>query len=350
MKNISRRDFLKYSATGLAGVTMAMYFPFLTQLRALASSGAWKFGVMADTQWSKTLTGGTPGACAQTIIDAVNAQFIGHGVKFVITTGDMVDADYTGTSDRSLPVRAAKCQALYDAGIGFFPIRGNHDGGKTCAGEVQSLFPQTQGGGTNPLAGATNFSSPFISLQGLSYSFDVDNVRFVMIDQSVDTDGKVYNNYTGAARATSTYVTGIVGDNKANAGDQISWITDRLSGRAAGTHALTFSHKPLIGQNHKDGLFGDTLANSRTYCNPYIASAASNAVRYHICGHDHMHNRSIVSRGPLSILRHPATTEGRQRSLRSSTPSATTSSPWTVRACGSISTPSQKTWITAQPT
>jgi hypothetical protein len=198
MKNISRRDFLKYSATGLAGLTMAMYFPFLTQRRALASTGAWKFGVMADTQWSQG-TGGQPGACGVTVIDAVNQEFIKHKVKFVIQTGDMVDTDVISTV-RTLPTRAEHCQALYDAGIGFFPIRGNHDGGQTCGKEIAGvgqdpLFPQTQGLGTNPLAGATNFSSPPIDgLMGLSYSFDVDNVRFVLIDQFVGTDGKFYNN------------------------------------------------------------------------------------------------------------------------------------------------------------
>ena len=60
---------------------------------------------------------------------AVNAQFIQHGVKFVVEVGDLVDK--TGSTAESVAnsedIRAAFAQELYNAGIGFFPLRGNHD-------------------------------------------------------------------------------------------------------------------------------------------------------------------------------------------------------------------------------
>ncbi len=50
--NITRRDFLKFSGAGLVGLAIAgSSLPLFAPKRALASPNAWKFGVMADTQW-----------------------------------------------------------------------------------------------------------------------------------------------------------------------------------------------------------------------------------------------------------------------------------------------------------
>lgn len=275
MRELTRRDFLKYSGTGLAGLTMALHFPFLTPRRALASGTAWKFGVMADTQWKQDYAnnGENPASCAVSIINALNAQFIQHGCKYVIQVGDLVDKEVV-SGVRSLPTRAAAAQALYDQGIGFFPLRGNHEGSITAATEIQTLFPQTQGAGSNPLVGANNFSSPFDTLRGLSYSFDVENVRCVLIDQFTRTDG--------------------TGSTNSNAVDQVSWVDTQLSTRPANSHAFVFSHKNLIGQNHKDVLFGGNLTENASARNDFITSLAGNGVRFQLGGHDHMHHRSIV--------------------------------------------------------
>src|SRR4030042_1487490 len=100
----------------------------------------WSFGVMADTQWTpygfrdddgdgvKTYglldpEGENKGSVAVGIIDQLNQRFIAHGVKFVIAVGDLTD----NGSDAGIAARAAAAQALYNAGIGFFPMRGNHE-------------------------------------------------------------------------------------------------------------------------------------------------------------------------------------------------------------------------------
>jgi len=274
MKNMNRRDFLKYSGAGLAGLTMAVHFPFVTPRRALAATGAWKFGVMADTQWS---SGTEPATCAVSIINALNAQFINHGVTHVIQVGDLVDSE--GSGSINLQTRANAASALYSSGIGFFPLRGNHEPTQTSANKFTSLWPQTQGNGSN-VFGAANFNSPAIAgLTGLSYSFDVDNVRSVLIDQFTRADGSNYNNDTS---------------NNSNTLDQVSWVDSRLSSRPADSHAFVFSHKNLIGQNHKDVLFGASLTANATARNTFITSLQTNGVRYQLGGHDHMHHRSLV--------------------------------------------------------
>ena len=52
MSNINRRDFIKYTGTGLAGLTMALHFPFFTTRKAFATVGANSFtiAVISDTQ------------------------------------------------------------------------------------------------------------------------------------------------------------------------------------------------------------------------------------------------------------------------------------------------------------
>jgi hypothetical protein len=281
---MKRRDFLKYSGAGLAGLAMGgLNFPFFTPRRAYASGTVWKFGVMADTQWRTGLNaGGEPASCAVSIINALNRQFIQHGVRFVIQVGDLVDketADGTSTGARSLPTRADAAQALYNAGIGFFPVRGNHEGSMIAAAEIPVLFPQTLGNGPH-VYGATNFNSPFATLNGLSYSFDYENVRCVLIDQFVRPDG--------------SNVPSIEGSYNANAIDQVSWIDSMLRSRPSGSHAFVFSHKNLIGQNHKDVLFGKSLASNPGPRDEFISSLSANGVRLHMSGHDHVHHRSIV--------------------------------------------------------
>jgi hypothetical protein len=279
---LSRRDFLKYSGTGLAGMTLAMHFPFLTPRRAFASGTAWKFGVMSDTQWKSSYpnNGENPMSCAVSIINALNQQFIHHDVRFAIQVGDLCDVESVG-GVRSLPTRQAAAEALYNAGIGFFPLRGNHESSATAATEMPTLFPQMKGQGSY-LFGARNIASPSAlpQLAGLSYSFDYENVRCVMIDQFTRPDG--YN------------VPSSEGSYNANTTDQLEWIDSALSSRDTGSHAFVFSHKNLIGQNHKDNLFGKTLDSNLAARDTFITSLENNGVRYQLGGHDHMHNRSII--------------------------------------------------------
>ncbi|WP_020587545.1 metallophosphoesterase family protein [Desulfobacter curvatus] len=286
-KTMDRRQFLKYSGAGLAGLGLStLNVPFfrIGKASAAISSNAWCFGVMSDTQWKpdNEATGGE-NTCATGIIDVLNQQFIEHNCKFVIQVGDLVDKDrYTDSSDGShnLATHAAHREVLYDAGIGFYPLRGNHESSQEAANEFVSLWPQTQGGGDN-VNGATNFvQSDIEALKGLSYSFDYENVRCVMIDQFVRKDG---SNYDG----TSSYNNNMV--------DQVAWVDAMVSSRPDDYHAFVLAHKNLIGGNHKDNLFGENLTANADSRNEFIKSLNTNNAGCYISGHDHMHHRSLVS-------------------------------------------------------
>ena len=265
---------------------MSKQFPLSTLALALGMTvampsalAAFSFGVMSDTQWKANLDGENPETVAVGIINQINEKFIEHDVDFVIQVGDLVDKETDSTNllplNRTMDTRAAAAQALYDAGICFFPLRGNHEGSVLAAAEMPTLFPQTSGGGMT--CGASNFSSPFATLNGLSYTFDYDNARFVLLDQFTRTDG---TNYLGSSNN--------------NIIDQLPWIDTVLTSKGENRHGFTFSHKNLMGANHVDMLFGSNPASNPDAQNAYFASLFDNGVRYHFGGHDHNHTRSIV--------------------------------------------------------
>jgi hypothetical protein len=281
---MDRRRFMKMGAAGLASLALDRLGPpsFGGSALAAGASGApWKFGVMADTQWRRNLDGKNPGTVAVGIIDALNAEFVRHGVRLVIQVGDLVDVEYDApngdASRRTMPFRAAAAERLYEAGIGFFPLRGNHEASATAANELVSLYPQSRGVGDR-VFGADDFSSPFAALEGLSYSFDLGNVRFVLLDQFTRRDG---TNHLGSADH--------------NLLDQQPWIEARLATKPSDAHAFVFGHKNLIGQNHTDCLFGATPASNLPAREAFIRALDGNGVRYYVGGHDHLHHRSIVT-------------------------------------------------------
>jgi hypothetical protein len=249
---------------------------------------------MSDTQWSNAAdAANNPGTVAVGIINQLNQQFINNKVKFVVQVGDLVDKEtnYSGLPQSprlGISTRAAAAKALYDQGIGFFPLRGNHEGSATGAVEVQSNFPQTKGGANS--VGATAFSSPSGNLAGLSYSFGYNNARFTLLDQFTPTDG--------LASDGSAYNL----DNNAIASQQ-AWISSSLLSRPINTHAFVFSHKQLFGGNHNDTLFGSPNTSSAGFTNPqyfsqvnaFIGALNAANVAYLFTGHDHMHNLSIVT-------------------------------------------------------
>lgn len=264
-------------------------------LGTFASAQPWTFGVMADTQWTVPDDGKNPYTVAVDVINQVNKAFIDKGVKFVIAVGDVTDDG----SNNGLDTRAIFAQALYDAKIGFYPLRGNHEPSQAAATRFQSNFPQTQNGVNNktpdaawsltnpdsahqpfpakPKKGHTfsvgsGFTSPSANLKGLSYAFTYENAMFMLLDQFTPTDG-----------ITNTI------DN------QQKWISKTLANNNAGNHTFVFGHKGLITEDHTDTLIGaNTPSDDPVEQDAFISSLAKNGVRYYIGGHDHMHDRTVV--------------------------------------------------------
>jgi hypothetical protein len=310
MENVSvnRRQFIRSATLGAGAVVLAnSIFASDAHLKpAIPSShvspGAWSFGVMADTQWISADDGADPNSVAVEIIRQINQQFIEKKVRFVMQAGDLCDKGTTA----GLCTRALYAQDLYNAGIGFYPLRGNHESKRANAHDFVRIWPQTQSGihNTSPsdvfMVGGldakapASTGSPFKAgkilgspdpdgtgnLNGLSYAFDYNNARFVLLDQFEPLDGGV---------ASSPYAM------DTTIGKQQSWIGSQLSSRPAGTHAFVLGHKGLIDIHHVDTLFGKDPSQNADHQDALIRSLADNNVRYYMHGHDHMHHRSIVT-------------------------------------------------------
>ena len=234
-------------------------------LAAVAVSAApWSFGVISDTQWLPA----TPEnhSVAVNIMDAVNRQFVAAKVDLVLQVGDLTDDG----SDVALDTRAAHNRALRAAGIPFYPLRGNHEPSVQAARHFGQAFPSLPG---TPAGGGS--SPPLPGAAGLTYSFVHGGVKFLLLDQFTLADG---------SPAGKTYTMA----------DYQPWIDRELSAKDH-RHALVLAHKDLLGKHHKDNLFGASNDDNPDVQNAFFASLGRNGVRYYLCGHDHMHYRSLVA-------------------------------------------------------
>jgi hypothetical protein len=271
----------------LSGLAIMAIIPGLIGCSAAEAgtpeSRPWSFGVMSDTQWTSATdpSGENPNGVSVSIIDQLNREFIDKRVKFVIQVGDLTE----NGNNADETVRADAAEPLYKAGIGFFPMRGNHETYASPANSFaipvfQSLYPQTRG--LSNTFGAGNFSSPTsvsADLNGMTYSFDFNNARFVILDDWATTS----QNVTAAGYNYGYSIS-----------QQQPWIDSRLQNRTP-QHAFVFSHQNLIGENHQDTLFnGYTNANPAMQ-NAFLSSLESNKVEYYVSGHDHVHQRSLIA-------------------------------------------------------
>ena len=289
---------------------------------------SWSFGVISDTQWTVTDDGLNPNTTAANIIKQIDQQFITSGVKLVVAVGDTVDVG----SAVNIGTRALYAQDLYNAGIAFYPLRGNHEAAETppdltSGAELLHAFPQIGTGvnndtpadittdlipepdrTNNPPAAKTgepftlgkDFSMPAsvnAANNSVSYAFRYRNSTFMLLDQ-FDVNGDYLNSTIS---------------------QQQPWIDQTLSSRPENTHAFVFTHKNLLGGNHKDNLFGGQVAandpgdgngidlstlsadqlnalNAKvTAEDNFVASMQTNKVDFFISGHDHHHYYSIVT-------------------------------------------------------
>lgn len=299
-------------------------------LAGLTRAEVLKFGLIADTQWPATLSQTVtvkdangvvlkaasgkdstvkvnvnadslsgyrnPKTVAVDILRQVDKEFIAKGAKFVIAVGDITDDGAVTGMD----VRATWAQELYNAGIGFFPLRGNHEDEQVGANtrEFLRVFPQTRDGIQNkmpldafnwtdsatlhpalpgtapaPFSVGSGFTSPNAAMSGLSYAFNAGNATFVLLDQFRPADTTVHNAIDS----------------------QLVWIDTTLAKRPAGNHAFVLGHKGLITENHADNLFGNDPSQDSSGTNRFIRSLAKNGVHYYLGGHDHIFNRSLVA-------------------------------------------------------
>lgn len=225
-----------------------------------AMAEKWSFGVMADTQWSGTdPTGNNINTVAVNQIKACNFQFINAGVDFVVQVGDLCDSN--NSANGGLQTRLDANAELSAAGIEFYGLRGNHESGSGSKTFFNANYIP-----------ASTLDRPVVvnAADTSSYTVTVNNVKIALID---------YDSASGTTSKLDSMTT---------------WLDGELE-KADHDHAFVFQHKNLLGQNHKDNMFGGTNDANTTQQNNFLKVLDDNGVRFDISGHDHMHHQSLVT-------------------------------------------------------
>jgi hypothetical protein len=186
-----------------------------------------------------------------TILSEIVQATIQEGAKFILMPGDQVTGSSTSSTFQSqLTNFRSIVQPLYDAGIGVYPVRGNHDGtNKTVWDAVFSGAYALPGNGPS---GETN----------VTYSFAYSNILAIGLDE-----------YTSSGRVNQ------------------AWLNAQLAANTR-PHVFVFGHLPAFSVYHTD-----TLASHATERNIFWSSLAAAGARIYFAGHDHLYNHARLDDG-----------------------------------------------------
>ena len=171
---------------------------------------------LAGVAWSFIVTGDSRGddnGINAAILGELAGQIVDHSVDFVLFPGDLV----TGSTDPAvlqsqLTTWRNTMQPVYDAGIGVYPVRGNHDEDSVLA--WNNVF-------NGPFALPANGPA---DEENLTYSVAHKNALILGFDQYV-TSGRVNQ----------------------------AWIDDQLAASSS-PHVFAFGHEPAFAAQHTDCL------------------------------------------------------------------------------------------------
>jgi len=191
-----------------------------------------------------------------TILAEIAQTTIDEGANFILFTGDLVygSADRT-TLESQLTAWRTTMQAVYDANIGVYPCRGNHDNGSKAAWDNVFSGDYTLPG--NGPSGEEN----------VTFSFTCQNVFIAGLDQYGTHPHRV---------------------NQAWLEEQFTLITQ--------PHVFVFGHEPAFQVIHSDCL-DDYPGNRNIFWNSIAAACG----RLYFAGHDHLYNHAIIDNNDGNI-------------------------------------------------
>jgi hypothetical protein len=239
--------FLPSSAPKLT--TLVVLVALVVPLQAQAapppqSSSLVRFVVAGDSR-------GDNNGINAAILSEIAQATIKEGAKFILMPGDEVTGSSSASTLQSqLTAFRNTMQPLYDAGIGVYPVRGNHDASsKTVWDAVFSGAYALPGNGPS-------------GEQNVTYSFTYGNILVIGLDEYVN-DGRVNQ----------------------------AWLNAQLAANTR-QHVFVFGHLPAFSVYQQD-----TLASHPTERNTFWNSLAAAGVRAYFAGHDHMYNHARLDDG-----------------------------------------------------
>lgn len=212
-----------------------------------APSTAWRFAVVGDTHVT---------AASSSVPAEIVSALLSESVDLVLVPGDLVEGGKGATSvqmQRQLEAWQRTMAPLTDAGIGVYPVRGNHEadvpGGESA---WAAAFSGVHALPSNGPAGES----------GLTYSFSTRNALFVGLDE-----------YADLHRVNQP------------------WLDAQLASNTA-PHVFVFGHEPAFKAFHSDCL--GTYPAER---NTFWSSLASAGAAVTFAGHDHFFDALRIDDG-----------------------------------------------------
>ena len=210
----------------------------------------WKFVVVADSRDN----GADINGVNTVMLSEIATEIVNQGVDFVMFPGDLVNG-YTdaATLEHQFTVWRDTMQPVYDANIGVYPVRGNHDVGSTAA--WNNVFSGSYAMPGNGPAGEEN----------MTYSVVHKNALILGLDQY---DG--VNNNLSYHRVNQAWINAqFAANNKA--------------------HIFVFGHETAFKAQHADCL--DDYPTNR---NTFWGSIKNARGRTYFTAHDHFYNHALV--------------------------------------------------------
>jgi fibronectin type 3 domain-containing protein len=206
-------------------------------------AGPWKFVAVGDT---RNTVASPP--INDVIVRELANQIVAQQAEFVLVPGDLA---YSG-SLANFQAWTNLMSPVYEAGIGVYPVMGNHDTSDVAA------YLQVFGADLpdNGPAGEVK----------RTYAFGCDNALIVGLD-----------NYVNLGRVNQT------------------WLDDLLGANTM-LHVFAFGHMPAFKANHADCL--DDYSNER---DAFWTSLKNARCRAYFCGHDHFYDHMRVGDGDSNL-------------------------------------------------
>jgi 3',5'-cyclic AMP phosphodiesterase CpdA len=199
------------------------------------SQKTWRFAVVGDTHVGLTDT-----------ISEMIPYILADSIDLILVPGDIVKSG-RACSAEELKVQLLSWQAVfapfYKAGIGVYPLRGNHeDDARNDIAVWNELFSGSFLLPQNGPSGEVN----------LTYSFNHKNALFIGLD-----------NYVNIHQVNQ------------------NWLDQQLAANTQ-SHVFVFGHEPAFKVFH-----ADCLDDSVTARNTFWKSLSDAGVKTYFCGHDH---------------------------------------------------------------
>ena len=211
----------------------------------------WQFMMVGD---SRSNSSSTYNGVNVPILSEIADEAVRHGVDFIIFPGDLVNGGVDQTQLQSqLTTWVNTMQPVYDAGIGLYPVRGNHELGN----------PQGTAAWENVFSGSLQLpqNGPD-GEKGFTYSVSHKNVFVLALDQ-----------YINKLRVNQ------------------NWVDQQLAANEL-PHVVAFGHVPAFKVHHSDCL--DDYVSAR---DAFWQSLKNAGCRVYACGHDHFYDHAVISDG-----------------------------------------------------